>query len=56
ELVAGGLPNAQIAKRVFLSESTVKQYLRTAYKTLGVKNRTEATRIWRLNNPDRVAS
>lgn len=56
ELVAGGLPNAQIAKRVFLSESTVKQYLRTAYKTLGVKNRTEATRIWRLNNPARVAS
>lgn len=44
QLVAEGLTNAQIARRVFLSEFTVKQHLRNAYKLLGVKNRTEAVR------------
>ena len=36
------LSNAQIAKRLYISESTVKQHLRHAYKALGVRNRTEA--------------
>ena len=47
ELVNDGLTNAQIAKKLFLTESTVKQHLRAAYKTLGVRNRTEAARIIR---------
>ena len=47
ELVAEGGTNAQIAKRLFLSESTVKQHLRAAYKVLGVKNRTEAAQLFR---------
>lgn len=42
DLVGDGLTNAQIAKKLFLTESTVKQHLRAAYKTLGVSNRTEA--------------
>jgi DNA-binding NarL/FixJ family response regulator len=46
-LVAEGLTNAQIAKRLFLSESTVKQHLRFAYKVLGVKNRTKAAQLLR---------
>lgn len=47
ELVGEGLTNAQIAKRLFLTESTIKQHLRAAYKTLGVSNRTEASRLIR---------
>jgi|SRR5215211_2843423 len=50
ELVVDGLSNAQIAARLYLSESTVKQHLRAAYKVLGVKNRTEAARLLR-NSP-----
>jgi Bacterial regulatory proteins, luxR family len=42
-----GLSNAQIAERLFLSESTIKQHLRAAYKALGVSNRTEAVRLIR---------
>jgi DNA-binding NarL/FixJ family response regulator len=44
-LMAEGLSNAQIAGRLFLSESTVKQHLRAAYKTLGVKDRKEAAKF-----------
>jgi DNA-binding NarL/FixJ family response regulator len=45
--VVEGLSNAEIAQRLFLSESTIKQHLRTAYKVLGVKNRTEAATLLR---------
>ncbi len=47
ELVAEGLSNAQIARRVFLSESTVKQHLRAVYKLMDVKNRREAASMFR---------
>lgn len=44
-LVAEGRTNAQIAQELFLSEYTIKQHLRAAYKILGVKNRTEAAKL-----------
>jgi DNA-binding NarL/FixJ family response regulator len=44
EVVAEGLSNAEIAGRLYLSESTIKQHLRAAYKLLGVHNRTEAAK------------
>jgi DNA-binding NarL/FixJ family response regulator len=49
-LVVEGMSNAQIAKRLYISESTVKQHLRSVYKALGVRNRTEVVRYLRDNN------
>src|SRR5215212_6334056 len=45
--VVEGLSNAEIGRRLYLSESTVKQHLRSAYKLLGVSNRTEAANLFR---------
>jgi DNA-binding NarL/FixJ family response regulator len=45
--VVEGLSNAEIGRRLYLSESTIKQHLRTAYKLLGVSNRTEAAKTMR---------
>ena len=47
ELVVEGLSNAEIAGRLYLSESTIKQHLRSVYKLLGVHNRTEAAKTMR---------
>ncbi len=47
QFVVDGLSNADIAKRLYLSESTVKQHLRAAYKLLHVKSRTEAAKLMR---------
>jgi DNA-binding NarL/FixJ family response regulator len=47
KLLAEGLSNAEIAERLYLSESTIKQHLRGVYKVLGVRNRTEAAKTMR---------
>ena len=47
DLVVEGMSNAQIAGRLYLSESTIKQHLRGTYKVLGVRNRTEAAKLMR---------
>jgi len=48
--VVEGLSNAEIGRRLYLSESTIKQHLRAAYKLLGVSNRTEAANHFRRGN------
>jgi DNA-binding NarL/FixJ family response regulator len=48
--VVEGLSNAEIARRLYLSESTIKQHLRAAYKLLRVSNRTEAANLFRRGN------
>ncbi len=45
--VVEGLSNAEIGRHLYLSESTIKQHLRAAYKLLGVSNRTEAANLFR---------
>ena len=47
ELVCEGMSNAQIAERLYLTESTVKQHLRAAYKLLKVSNRVQAAKLLR---------
>jgi DNA-binding NarL/FixJ family response regulator len=44
ELVAEGLKNPEIAKRLWLSPETVKTHLSSIYRKLGVNSRTAATR------------
>jgi len=44
-LVADGLPNKQIARRLGISEKTVKSHLTSAFRTIGVDDRVQAG-IW----------
>jgi DNA-binding NarL/FixJ family response regulator len=44
ELVARGYRNSAIAKRLWVTEWTVKFHLANAYRKLGVSNRTQAAR------------
>ena len=41
ELVAGGLTNAEIGRRIFVSESTAKFHVRNVMRKLGVHSRAE---------------
>ena len=48
-LIASGLTNQDIADRMFLSINTVKSYIRSAYRKVNVKARTQAV-IWAYEN------
>ena len=45
ELIAQGLPNKQIARRLEISEKTVKAHLTRIYSAIGVTDRTQAA-LW----------
>jgi DNA-binding NarL/FixJ family response regulator len=42
DLMAGGAQNADIARRLFLSEKTVRNYVSSIFAKLAVRNRAEA--------------
>jgi DNA-binding NarL/FixJ family response regulator len=48
-LVAEGQSNSQLARRLWVTEQTVKFHLSNIYRKLGVANRTEASRWAQLN-------
>jgi DNA-binding NarL/FixJ family response regulator len=48
-LVAEGLPNKLIARRLEISEKTVKAHLTSVFRTIGVDDRTQAA-VWAMRN------
>jgi DNA-binding NarL/FixJ family response regulator len=55
-LITQGLSNAEIAERASLSINSVKSYIRTSYRKMGVTSRTNAV-LWGLDhgfNPGRM--
>ena len=48
-LIAQGLSNQEIADRAFLSINSVKTYIRSAYRKIGVERRTQAV-LWATGN------
>ena len=48
-LITQGLTNADIATRSYLSINSVKSYIRSAYRKIGVERRSQAVR-WGLEN------
>ena len=55
-LITQGLGNDEIASRMFTSVNTVKTYIRTAYRKIGVDSRTRAV-LWGVDNgfrPDTI--
>jgi DNA-binding NarL/FixJ family response regulator len=54
-LITQGMSNAEIAELTFLSPNTVKSYIRTVYRKIGVASRTQAV-LWGVAHgfsPDR---
>jgi DNA-binding NarL/FixJ family response regulator len=57
-LITQGLGNDEIAERMYTSINTVKTYIRTAYRKIGVDSRTRAV-LWGVDNdfrPDTISA
>ena len=55
-LITQGLSNQEIAQRSYLSINSVKTYIRTAYRKIGVERRAQAV-VWGMQHgfePDRT--
>ena len=55
-LITQGLSNQAIADRAFLSINSVKSYIRSSYRKMGVTSRSQAV-LWEIENgfrPDHV--
>ncbi|WP_344488790.1 response regulator transcription factor [Streptomyces enissocaesilis] len=46
QLTSRGFSNRQIARELALSEQTVKNYMSTVFRKIGVQSRTEAAYYW----------
>jgi DNA-binding CsgD family transcriptional regulator len=53
-LISQGLGNQEIAETLFLSINSVKTYIRSAYRRLGITSRSQAV-IWGIRNEHRLA-
>ena len=58
--LADGRSNAEIARRCWVSENTVKFHLKNVFRKLGVRDRGQAMMLaralhWRLSRPDHPA-
>lgn len=53
-LVASGCSNQEIAASLYVSPNTVKTYLRTAYRKVGVSRRSQAV-LWTVANRDSLS-
>lgn len=45
-IVASGATNKEIASRLFVTQKTVEYHLRSIYRKLGIRSRTELTRLY----------
>ena len=55
-LITQGLGNEEIADRMFMSVNTIKTYIRTAYRKIGVDSRVRAV-LWGVDHgfrPDTI--
>jgi NarL family two-component system response regulator LiaR len=48
-LITQGLSNKEVAARAFIGMNSVKTYIRSAYKKIGVTSRTQAV-LWAIDN------
>jgi hypothetical protein len=48
-LIARGLSNYEIAERAHISMNSIKSYIRSAYRKIGVERRTQAV-LWAVAN------
>lgn len=48
-LIVRGLTNQEMAERAYLSINTIKTYVRSCYRKIGVTSRSQAV-VWGLRN------
>jgi DNA-binding NarL/FixJ family response regulator len=48
-LITQGKPNSEIARLTYLSPNTIKTYIRSAYRKIGVRSRTQAV-LWGIEH------
>ncbi len=48
-MISKGMQNKSIGAELGLPETTIKMHVRSIFKKLGARNRTDAVRLWKLN-------